>query len=167
MIDAELHTEIGKRLGLCDSYSRTEAMVYEMLKAPSPADRVKVFLDWANICDAPWPWRSIIADILRLACAKVVLADLLELDERTFYDSLPDVVPVWRGCERGRERGLSWTTDPAVASGFATGRRCFNKEPTILTAEIPKPHIFAVFTDRNESEIVLDPRRLRKLQLTT
>jgi hypothetical protein len=80
-----------------------------------------------------------------------------------FYTSLPDPAPVWRGCERGRERGLSWTTDRKVAAGFARGMRCRNAVPTVQ-AEIPKRHLFGVFVERNESEVAVDPRRLRKLQ---
>jgi hypothetical protein len=73
------------------------------------------------------------------------------------------IEPVYRGCERGRERGLHWTTDRAVAEKFAGGRRCINPHPTLVQALIPKRHILAVFVNREENEIVVDPRRLRKL----
>jgi hypothetical protein len=36
-------------------------------------------------------------------------------------------------------------------------------DPVIASAEIPKEHIFFVTDDRNEKEVVLNPRRLRKL----
>jgi hypothetical protein len=36
----------------------------------------------------------------------------------------------------------------------------------IAQALIPKAAIFAVFTERNESELVLDPRRLRRLSIS-
>jgi hypothetical protein len=58
---------------------------------------------------------------------------------------------------------LYWTTDRAVAEGFAIGKRYRNRVPTLVHAEIPKPHIFAVFVNREERDIVLNPRRLRKL----
>jgi hypothetical protein len=126
-------------------------------------DTIRVFLEWANICDAPWWNRATIANCLRDAVREVTLADHLDPTEHTFYDALPAVVPAWRGCERGRERGLHWTTDRAVAERFASGRRCVNQLPTLVQAQIPKEHIFAVFVSREESEIVLDPRRLKKL----
>jgi hypothetical protein len=94
-----------------------------------------------------------------------VLSNEIDISLKTAPpDALPPIVSVWRGCERGRERGLSWTTDRAVAEGFAEGKRYANKSPTLVQAEIPKQHIFVVFIDRSESEIVVDPRRLRKLQ---
>ena len=35
--------------------------------------------------------------------------------------------------------------------------------PTLASAVIPKQHIVGIFLDRNESEVAVDPRRLRKL----
>ena len=155
--------ETKAQLQMFGSYQRTEAVVYVMLRAPTRADAVKVFLEWGNVCDAPWAWRSLIADILRRSCAQAAIADALDSEARHFYDSLPRLIPVWRGCEQGRERGLHWTTSRAIAEKFASGQRCVNPRPTLVTAQIPKRHIFAVFAKRNEAEIVLDPRRLRRL----
>jgi hypothetical protein len=146
-----------------DSYDRTIALPFVLHRAPTLAERLKVFLDWWHLCDAPWGVRSDLARLLRSACSEVRVADLLSPDARSFYEGLPALVPVWRGCERGRERGLSWTTDRIVAERFATGQRCINQKPTLVLAEIPKPHIFAVFVDRSENEVVLDYKRLRKL----
>ena len=71
-----------------------------------------------------------------------------------------------RGCSRPRVRGVSWTTDRAVAKTFARGHRGIRlPEPVVATAMVPKAAIFATFTERNESEIVLDPRRLRRVRI--
>jgi hypothetical protein len=158
--------QAAEELGIFSSYERATALIVVMARAPTAADRVRVFLDWGNLCDAPWWNRSSIADMLRQACAEISLPDLLNPADRRFYDLLPRVVEVWRGCEHGRERGPSWTTDRATAAEFAQGKRCRNKKPTLVRAEIPKEHIFAVFTDRQESEIVLDPRRLRRVAMS-
>lgn len=155
--------EAAAQLDYFDSYERSIALMLTMQRAPTPADIVRVFLKSGNLCDAPWWERSDIAGCMRCALREVALADYLEPPERTFYDALPAVIQVWRGCESGKERGLYWTTDRAVAERFASGQRCFNELPTLATALIPKRHIFAVFVSRKESEIVLDPRRLRRL----
>jgi hypothetical protein len=156
-------------LSQCDSYERAERLAWLMVTLPWQR-RLRVFLEWYCVCDAPWGFRNIYARQLRLACAEVNLSDvLLDLtdflrpEERTFYIGLPALVPIWRGCERGRERGLSWTTERAVAEGFAKGQRCINEQPTLASAVIPKSHIFGVFCGRGEREVVVDPRRLRKL----
>jgi hypothetical protein len=156
--------EAENELGMFNSYERTPALVLVLGRAPTPADIMRVFLDWGHMCDAPWWDRTHIAMYLRRAISEINMADFLELDARAFYDALPPVVSIWRGCERGRERGLSWTTDRAVAEAFASGKRCSNRSPTLAQAEIPKQHIFAVFVSRSENEIVVDPRRLRKFQ---
>ena len=82
-----------------------------------------------------------------------------------FFDALPDLVQVYRGCAAYRTRGISWTADRDVGMKFARGIR-FDNEPdrVLVEAIIPKQAIFAVFTDRKESEIVLDPEHLRQLR---
>jgi hypothetical protein len=104
--------------------------------------------------------------LLRGACRTVKLADHLGPEESAFYDALPPVVPIWRGCEFGRARGISWTTDWAIAEKFARGVRCINKWPTLASAKIPKQHIFGIFVRRQESEIAVDFRRLRNVVKT-
>jgi len=150
-----------------DSYKRSEVMAWVLDFTRCPERRLRIFLGFGDGCDAPWSYRSMIADALRPARAKVDLLDVLEPAERDFYAALPAVVPVWRGCEAGRERGISWTTNRAVATQFAWGKRCINKVPTLVRAESPKQHIFAVLLDRQESELALDYRRLRKLYKAT
>jgi hypothetical protein len=159
----EAFAEEKAKLPMVNSYERIEVLWRAMLFAPTAADTMAVFLCWGNSCDAPWHWRRPIAELLREDCAYVNLADLLSPEAREYYDSLSDPVLVCRGCEQGRERGLHWTTDRAVALKFAKGMRCRNERPTIAQALIPKAHIFAVFVNRQEHEIVLDPRRLRKI----
>jgi hypothetical protein len=156
--------EATSELRMFNSWSRSPALAIVLCRASTPVDIIRVFLEWGNMCDAPWWQRTIIAERLRWALSEINVADFLACDARAFYDALPPIVSVWRGCERGRERGLSWTTDRAVAEGFAEGKRCVNKSPILVRADIPKQHLFAVFIDRSESEIIVDPRRLRKLQ---
>jgi hypothetical protein len=131
-----------------NSYERTAAMALLMsvIANDRPEHCIRIFLNFALMCDAPWNHRSVIADALRRARTQVDWPDLLEPDERAFYAALPDLVSVWRGCEECRERGISWTLDRAVAEGFAQGKRCRNRFPTLARAQIPKPHIFGSFS---------------------
>ena len=41
-----------------------------------------------------------------------------------------------------------------VAEGFAQGKRCANRHPTLARAEISKQHTFGVFLSWHESELV-------------
>jgi hypothetical protein len=147
------------------SHVRLGDFVYA-IRAELPEVFWPVFLETWNNCDRTWPYRSFVLNLLRQAHSSVAAVKFMTDEAARFFDALPEPVPVYRGCARYRVRGLSWTTDRAVAMKFARGMR-FDGEPHRVLAEaiVPKQAIFAVFIDRQESEIVLDPRRLRKLRL--
>jgi hypothetical protein len=151
-----------ERLSLCNSYERPMVLSWELKAETDPHARLAMFLSYRSRCDAPWSWRSHIAEALRHALRLVTLAEVLGSDEWEWFRALPDEIIVYRGCERGRERGLSWTTEIEVALKFAQGRRYINRIPTLMSAIIPKQHVFGVFLARNESEVAVDPRRLRR-----
>ncbi|QOG05138.1 hypothetical protein IGS74_10780 [Aureimonas sp. OT7] len=131
-----------------------------------------VFLETWSRCDDTWHERRWMLFMLRQhGSAKSGNAgrsrDFMSVDGRSFFDSLPDLITIYRGCSRPRVRGLSWTTDQRVARTFARGHRGIRvPAPVIVTARIPKVAIFAVITDRDESELIIDPIRLRNLATT-
>jgi hypothetical protein len=69
--------EAERQLAQLDSYDRAIAIVLVLLRAPTATDRLKMFLEWWNMCDAPWSVRTPLTDILKEACAEVRMADLL------------------------------------------------------------------------------------------
>jgi len=78
---------------------------------------------------------------------------LMDRDEVLAYDSLPDTVKVYRGCQKGiNEDGISWTLKRDKAEWFATR---FSKDGLVLEKEIQKKDIIAVFTNRNEYEVII------------
>ena len=95
--------EAAAKLGEFDSCSRSVPLVFVFCRSPTPEDTVRAFLEWGNVCDAPWSNRTTIAHFLRRALHEVKLADHLAPPERKFYDALPTVISVWRGCERDGE----------------------------------------------------------------
>jgi hypothetical protein len=136
-----------------------------MASAGSPREVVKLYLDWGNACDAPWAYRSAFADMLRRALTQVPLRDVLEEPERAWFDGLGPIIKIYRGCEAGRVRGLSWTTEIGVAESFARGKRWSNDRPTLVSALIPREYILALFLSREEREVVVDPRRLKRVSI--
>lgn len=84
---------------------------------------------------------------------------LMTESDRQAYDSLPDLVVVYRGLQRGAiKRGLSWTVNLRMAGWFADR---FDRKGDILVATIPKDRIYAFVSGRNEDEIILNPLYLR------
>ena len=81
------------------------------------------FLDaWPN-CDDTWPWQKHLLEVLGWFGLEWPGSEFLEPDAHAFFDFLPDPVTIFRGCSRPRVRGVSWTTDKAVAEAFACGHR--------------------------------------------
>jgi hypothetical protein len=72
----------------------------------------------------------------------------------------PDMtLTLYRGMRRKADRlGLAWTTDPNKAEWFA--RRFAKRTSWVAEVECPPERLYARFVGRNESEYVIDPRRL-------
>jgi hypothetical protein len=117
---------------MCNSYQRPGVLLDEMVLEEDHHKRMHLFLRYWSICDAPWPWRSYLAGVLRYTLRHISLAECLAEEARGRLDSLPPTIEIYRGCQRFRERGLSWTTDVSVAQGFARGNRCRNSVPTLV-----------------------------------
>ena len=71
------------------------------------------------------------------------------------------VLTVYRGCLPTSWRSLSWTTDFDRAKWFAG--RFKNPFTVVYKAQIPPKHILAMFYDRQENEVVVNPWRLRSV----
>lgn len=90
---------------------------------------------------------------------------LMEEDELEVYNSLPNVVTVYRGVtsyNNKKIKVLSWTIDPEVAKWFATR---YEQNGQVYTATISKKHILAYFGGRNEAEVIVDPSKLKDIEL--
>jgi hypothetical protein len=74
-------------------------------------------------------------------------------EDKQAFNALPEVVTVYRGCQKGlNENGLSWTTDKDKAEFFA---HRFRKQGIILKRQVRKSEIVAMLTGRGESEVIV------------
>ena len=90
---------------------------------------------------------------------------LMDAEERAQLQSLDDKVTIYRGVTSYNARNvkaLSWTLDENVARWFASR---FGEQGRVYQAQIAKDDILAIFTGRNESEVIVDPKQLRDIQL--
>lgn len=80
--------------------------------------------------------------------------------EREFFDSLPDVITIYRGYSLGELReGWSWTLKRETAQWFADRYVIldpYESCPEVITAKAEKSKVLAYFNDRDEEEIVVD-----------
>ena len=88
---------------------------------------------------------------------------LMDEEEQKQYSVLPEGITVYRGIRgRGRLEALSWTLDIDKAEWFA---KRWNKGGKVYSAMVKKEDVLAVFTSRNEDEIVVDFKKLRDVNL--
>ena len=82
---------------------------------------------------------------------------LMDEEERGLFQSLDDVVTVYRGVtsyNAQNVKALSWTLNREVAEWFA---HRFGQNGTVYEAQVKKENIYAVFLGRNEEEVIVDP----------
>lgn len=91
--------------------------------------------------------------------------NLMSNGELEYYNSLPDIVNVYRGVAVGRaeRQGLSWTCNYETAKWFANRFNRGDKKGYIIKGQISKEDIFAYFNRRNEDEIVCNSRKIINL----
>lgn len=88
---------------------------------------------------------------------------LMTEEEYNAFQELDDTLTVYRGVtsyNSKRIKALSWTTDREIAEWFA---HRFDEDGTVYEAEIDKSHVYAYFTCRDESEVIVDPEYLTNL----
>ena len=83
---------------------------------------------------------------------------LMNEGEYQAYKELPDKITVYRGInDYGSKDGLSWSTDIKKAAWFAVR---FENNPKLFKGVISKEDVFAYFSGRGESELVIDYTKL-------
>lgn len=156
---------VRKRLTRCNSHQRAGVMLEE-LAMTMDYEWFPIVLAAFPDCDDTWRHHEELLSYLRLAAADYSAEEFFDAEQATFFDRLPNRVTVYRGCSRPRVSALSWTTDPAVAAEFARGHRGIRvPDAVVASAKIDKQYIFAVFVDRAESEVLLDPDRLQNIKI--
>jgi hypothetical protein len=144
---------ITARVRYCNSHDRLGVMLKRLAEAPREIFW-PVFCDYWSACEETWWLRDPLLHILRMHAPAI-------MPNQKVFDALPERVQVFRGCSRERIAGLSWTTERHVAERFAHGHRGIPvPDPVVATGTIARPDIFVVISDRNESEVLLDPDRL-------
>ena len=163
------------------------AVHHERLKRCQSGDRLPVLLDavsdlhlreeggnalaanlltsWVHMCDDTWRHRDDLIEALSNV-RQPRDAAIVEPSSREWFDALPNVIQVFRGCSADGWHGLSWTTDKSVALGFAHGHRGIRvPEPVIATARIPKRMVLFATNEREEAEVLLDWDELRNVRI--
>lgn len=141
-----------------DSDGRAERFL-ELTADSAPAVFWQVFHQAWNTCDDTWYLQLDVIEALELNREAQPPHLFWNDEQKVFYGALPELVTVYRGCSRERMRGVSWTTDKTVAEGFARGHRGITiPDAVVAECRIAKQDIITVIPDRDESEVIIDPR---------
>ena len=81
---------------------------------------------------------------------------LMNKAERTTLAAMPEVLTVYRG--GSTKKGLSWTLSEERARWFAERFKDAKKPSKVFQGTVPKSKVYAYLDDRQEQEIVVNPR---------
>jgi hypothetical protein len=126
------------------SHERTGAMCKLISHEPAEIFWPVFIWNWPH-CDATWKWRTQLVETLqRVGPCSQEYYRKYGGDRGEFFDSLPDQTIVYRGAPRSRIHGaVSWTTDKAIAQGFAQGHRGIAvPNPVVAVGVIEKVRVF-------------------------
>lgn len=88
---------------------------------------------------------------------------LMDADERKALKKLPAQLTIYRGFAGERGKGLSWTLDRDKAVWFAKRFHVLHGQTArVIEGTCQNSDVFAHFTGRGESEIVIDPEKVKR-----
>lgn len=145
-----------------NSTNRPDFLLRGTLNRP-PDEFWPLFHEFWSMCDDTLRLGD---QFLRLLQRNGNARPFMDEDQIAFFKKLPDVVRVYRGCSRARITAMSWTTDEMVAVSFANGHRSIRvPDAVVASAVVAKELIKTVIVDREENEILLDPRQLNNVEV--
>lgn len=92
---------------------------------------------------------------------------LMTEEEVDVLGNQPETIKIYRGIpdKRTRHKALSWTTSYKVARWFAYRLGKASGTQKILKSSIRKSDVYMYTNARNEEEIVVNPNRLKKIEV--
>lgn len=150
------------------SHERVEPLL-AIMQDMEPLEALELFRDEWSGCDDTRAYTDHVVDTLEgIAMDGADWRDVLTADTREKFDALPDRIEVWRGSDESTIAGMCWSLDRAVAEQFARGHRMmWNPRPTLARVVVTKWDVLFYLTDRNESEVLLNPHDLPGLDIVS
>jgi hypothetical protein len=92
---------------------------------------------------------------------------LMTKEEVEALGAQPEIISIYRGVsdKRTKHKALSWTISYKVANWFAHRWNKASGTPKILKSSIRKSDVYMYTNARNEEEIVVNPNRLKKIEV--
>jgi hypothetical protein len=133
-----------------DSYSRMAEVLAFQDKLTTP-DWLRLVGKYWSVCDNIRHHRL---KLMKILGTQGPLREMMDSEENAHYDSLPETVTCYRGCDASVLVGASWTLDKETARKFPTFRRYHARNPVLITATVKKANVLAVIAGRKEEELI-------------
>jgi hypothetical protein len=162
--EERMHEELGTNLNEARAWIFENCGSSEKMSAIMYLDWEMRFPDWLTLLGEVWSccdniglYRDDLVSVIKewLDQPLTIIPELMDPDERTAFEALPDEITIYRGCGPRNKHGLSWTLRRDVAVRFPFSMRYWSDTPTILTATISKTRAAALKLERNEEEIIV------------
>lgn len=141
-------------LSRCDSYTRLPALL-EMHAPLLLAGRLSV---WLSLLGESWDCCDNISEHLDELAAYLPeqgpLAEMMSGAELRHFESLPQVITIYRGAGKSNRWGACWSLSEDTAKRFPSLPRYWQQTPMLYTATVQKSRILAVKLDRGELEVI-------------
>ena len=138
---------------------------------PSMTDRVfwKTLADVWTDSENLWQDKRVIRRLL--SNPRPCREEMMTAEERRALKRMPATLTIYRGFNgKGTWRGWSWTISKEKGEWFARRperpRANSPSDPTLVEATVKKADVIAYITARNESEIVVDPKKVKIVSTT-
>lgn len=90
---------------------------------------------------------------------------LINDEEKMAFNDLPDTLTIYRGYRHKQfEKGISWTLSLKTAVWFAYRLSTLGGKAMVVFGTCKKADVLGYTNDRQEQEIIIDPRRLLSLK---
>ena len=144
-----------KALHRCNSFTRLEYLI-ELMDYLEPNDWYKLAGDHWTGLDNIYEHSAALQRYF-IASIQAHKLHMMNAAELAVYDSLPDMVTIYRGCSDSNKEGLCWSLAEKVARKMTSRNRYEppgGSETFVLTETINKSLIVAVKLDKNGLEII-------------
>ena len=87
---------------------------------------------------------------------------MMDNEEKKRLKNLGNIITIYRGLQgEAKIKALSWTLDKKQAIWFATR---FSQKGRVFKSQIEKKYIYAYKNDRGESEVIINPNHLMRIE---
>jgi hypothetical protein len=157
-LDNILQMPIGNRLPLAKKHVSTWTGEFEKMAEVLAFKDWLTHADWLQLLGMFWNECDNIRDY-RLELRRILgtngpLRQMMSSEENSHYDSLPDTIACYRGCDASALVGASWTRDKKTAKLFPTYTRYRAPNPVLITARVKRVNVLSVQLRRNEEELI-------------